>query len=544
MSSSEIAKLETRWQENPHGLTFAPLAEAYRKLREPQRALEVLAQGLARHPDYIPASIVLGRCHLDLGDEPQAEAAFRRVLELDDENVIALKGLADIAERDGRFDEAQGRLRDLLAVDRSNDEARAQLARVESAAAAGPAARLDELAMRPGELTEALSHEPEIFGSEPDDAIETPAEPKPELSPADYTWDHEESFSEAPAEPAGLLDDGLMLEDNLSLPAEVDPLPDLVTDDLPAISSEVVEAPPLGGLVGEDFREHSAAVTPLSDLAPGAASISGDFVDESTELAGDLELDQDVERDGEIELSPSTSSEFQIESATDEWVVQPPDIDNLGDDAFADDLVAEDAAPALGDDPVVTESMAEIYLEQGHRVEALQVYRELYERNRDDLRLRERVDELETALAAEEAGPDAEAPERAAPEPVAAPDRSRSVAAFLSGILASRPAGTPVWTAAPGSTQALSSAEEATDDSPAAPTRPASDRLSLSAVFGDAGSPVPPAVPASASGSDDEGISFDAFFGGDVSPTPSKRGASRDDDDLDQFHAWLQNLKR
>ena len=61
MSSSEITKLETRWQENPQGLTFAPLAEAYRKLREPQRALEVLAQGLARHPDYIPASIVLGR---------------------------------------------------------------------------------------------------------------------------------------------------------------------------------------------------------------------------------------------------------------------------------------------------------------------------------------------------------------------------------------------------------------------------------------------------------------------------------------------------
>ena len=73
MSTSEIAKLESLWRENPQGLTFAPLAEAYRKMKEPQRALDVLAEGLARRPDYIPASIVLGRCHLDLGDDAAAE---------------------------------------------------------------------------------------------------------------------------------------------------------------------------------------------------------------------------------------------------------------------------------------------------------------------------------------------------------------------------------------------------------------------------------------------------------------------------------------
>ena len=35
--SSEIEKLERRWQENPLGLTFAPLAEAYRKAGDPAR---------------------------------------------------------------------------------------------------------------------------------------------------------------------------------------------------------------------------------------------------------------------------------------------------------------------------------------------------------------------------------------------------------------------------------------------------------------------------------------------------------------------------
>src|SRR6476659_6051825 len=131
MSTSEIAKLESRGRENRQGLTFAPLAEAYRKMKEPQRALEILGEGLGLHPDYIPASIVLGRCHLDLGDDGAAEQAFSRVLSLDSENVIALKALADITERHLRFDESENWLRQLLVIDRSNDEARAQLTRVE-----------------------------------------------------------------------------------------------------------------------------------------------------------------------------------------------------------------------------------------------------------------------------------------------------------------------------------------------------------------------------------------------------------------------------
>jgi hypothetical protein len=132
MALSEIEKLERRYAENPQGLTFAPLAEVHRKNGDVTRALELLRPGLTLHPDYIPASIVLGRCHLDLGELPAAETAFTHVLSLDSENVIALKALADISERQFRFDDAERWLRTLLAIDRSNDEARAQLGRVES----------------------------------------------------------------------------------------------------------------------------------------------------------------------------------------------------------------------------------------------------------------------------------------------------------------------------------------------------------------------------------------------------------------------------
>ena len=132
MATSEIEKLERRYADNPHGLTFAPLAEVHRKNGDVARALELLTAGLELHPNYIPASIVLGRCHQDLGDFPSAEAAFAHVLRLDDENVIALKSLADISERLEQFGEAENWLRRLVAVDRSNDEAREQLRRLET----------------------------------------------------------------------------------------------------------------------------------------------------------------------------------------------------------------------------------------------------------------------------------------------------------------------------------------------------------------------------------------------------------------------------
>ena len=100
----EMEKLERQFDENPRRYA-APFAEALRKNHELERALEVIRIGLKLNPDYIPGSVILGRCQLDLGDEQAAEEAFSRVLELDQENVIALKALADITERQGRLDD-------------------------------------------------------------------------------------------------------------------------------------------------------------------------------------------------------------------------------------------------------------------------------------------------------------------------------------------------------------------------------------------------------------------------------------------------------
>ncbi|NNG15155.1 MAG: hypothetical protein HKM89_01655, partial [Gemmatimonadales bacterium] len=54
----EIEKLESQYHDNPEGTAFAPLANAHRKLGDPERAIEILNTGLIHHPEYAPARIV------------------------------------------------------------------------------------------------------------------------------------------------------------------------------------------------------------------------------------------------------------------------------------------------------------------------------------------------------------------------------------------------------------------------------------------------------------------------------------------------------
>ncbi|MGH7671673.1 MAG: tetratricopeptide repeat protein, partial [Gemmatimonadales bacterium] len=179
--TSEIEKLERRWAENPKGRNFAPLADAYRKAGELDRAIELCQNGLALHPDYVSAHIVFGRCLIDMKNDAGAQEVFRKVLALDAENIIALKILGDIAERNGRFDETVDWLTRLLAADPMNGDAAEALARAKSKAAAAKAAAAiadaPTAAMtKPGFVvvpTSLATDAPSVAAAQPSPEIET-----------------------------------------------------------------------------------------------------------------------------------------------------------------------------------------------------------------------------------------------------------------------------------------------------------------------------------------------------------------------------------
>jgi tetratricopeptide (TPR) repeat protein len=90
----EIRRLEDLRTRNPQGHTFARLADLYRKSGLPAKGLEIVVEGLAHHPHYLNAHLIHGRILLDLGRRSEAAGAFRRVLDIDDENLVALQALA------------------------------------------------------------------------------------------------------------------------------------------------------------------------------------------------------------------------------------------------------------------------------------------------------------------------------------------------------------------------------------------------------------------------------------------------------------------
>ena len=317
MATSEIEKLERRYAENPHGLTFAPLAEVHRKTGDIARALELLTAGLELHPNYIPASIVLGRCHQDLGDLPSAEAAFTHVLRLDDENVIALKSLADINERLDRFSEAENWLSRLVAVDRSNDEAREQLRRLEARkkeaeAAGGPVA--------------ASAPSLEVIDLEPEPVAESPARAdavEPEAAPAD----------QPPADIVAL---------ELSRPAAEMAHPE------PELAGSTMQAHQVAGAGPAESQTPAAAAPEVEEpapddeaVAPVAGLISAEFVPPLEAIGG-----LDVETSEDVVLEVSGQTEFRVPDASEDFK------------ALADRLSAPAPRPPASAPPEVQKTVA------------------------------------------------------------------------------------------------------------------------------------------------------------------------------------------
>jgi len=179
--------------------------------------------------------------------------------------------------------------------------------------------------------------------------------------------------------------------------------------------------------------------------------------------------------------------------------------------------------PAL----IVTESMAELFLKQGHRELALAVYRQLAERNPESDSISGAIARLEQELAPPPAAP---APER---KPYAAAvTGGRSVERRLQAVLHAPPPSTASTVLPP----AIEPGAE--------PTRPSPDSLSLSAVFGD--EPAPRArreeEPAAASSAEP---SYDEFFGaGPSEPAAAPAPRGEGEADLRQFNEWLKGLKR
>jgi len=481
--TSEIDKLEARFRDNPKGRNFAPLADAYRKAGLIDNAVDLCQNGLKLHPDYVSAYIVYARCLVDKKDDPAALGVFRQVLELDGENIIALRGLAELAERNGKYEEEVEWLSRLLNADPMNGDAAEALTRAKGKAATKP---------------KAAAEAPDfaVDNETPEPVTLTPAA-TPSARSADIE-NFENPISFNPNAHAAAKADGLEVQEDVEL------------------NAQQIEQVEIEGLARTQYEGSGMfkldAPTPEDDQ--GAPEL-----DEALP-----QVDLPLIMPDEVP-PPAPPRAARVPAAV----------------ALSDDDGAADTATLSKAEPVLTETMAELYLKQGHQQDALRVYQALLAQRPHDPKLKAKVERLTPGGKRNSGG------------------SGVSAQAFLKGIWSGRKA--------PQSKSTLAAAFDVADPSPQSlgePSHPAHDHISLDTVFGEEAARRPAPEPAAGGpppddGSKTGGFSFDEFFAGGkpgAAPdgaSPKTPGGTRtsgrtqrppeDEAEADQFQQWLKKLK-
>ncbi|HEX8362303.1 MAG TPA: tetratricopeptide repeat protein [Longimicrobium sp.] len=361
--SARIEQLRSSHRDNPARF-FMPLASAYREAGELGQAEDLLRENLKRHPGYLSAHVLLGRCLADRGALGEARNEFNYVLSIDPQNLIALRTLGEMAAANGNADEARRWYGELLAVDPMSAEARQALDALESAPAPQPA-RQEEGGWDPfahGDVAPAESPAPAVeetrgFEAQPfqeEELLDAPSfrplEPAPELG-----------FGAVDLPPPA--NDDFANWGDVSLDAPLDP---------PA--AHLPDAPRAADAL--DF---------------GAVELTDDWSASPEPLAAD----------------PAAGWGMFDDAATTDDAVAAEPLPELR--SFHDEDAAED------DVEMVTETMAELYYRQGFVDRAADVYRELIARRGNEPALTRRLAELENELRGGGAGAPAAEPEFDAP---------------------------------------------------------------------------------------------------------------------------------
>ena len=376
---AKLEELEQKFGENPRRY-FAALANEYRKNGEFEQAIELCRAQLEQQPEHLSGRVVLGQALFDAFRYDEAREELTTAIQLDPENFIALRLLGELAAQDGDQETAReffSRARDIEPRNEQLLAALAALGPVEppvtlAAAVARTATKAAEPVAEP--VTEAVG-EP-AAGSVSELVVEPVVEPVIEPTVERFA---ESAFapSAASAAPIGGAAPaiGAAAEQQPASAATAEPAPEPAPQ--PVVES-VTEGPPRRERPASRERERRPKVQRVEGLMPTTLA---------PEEVAEPQTGAPAERVSEIETEPA---------AIEAQAVEP----QMGARTPGPELSAvETLTPPEPRTTIVTETMADLYLEQGHRDEAVEVLRQLVSQRPDDERLTRRLADLEAAPA-------------------------------------------------------------------------------------------------------------------------------------------------
>lgn len=473
---NRVDELRKRYHEHPRRF-FAPLANEYRKTGFLDRAILLCEKHLAEQPDNLNGLVVYGQTLFESGRHADARAPFEAALNLDQENLIALRHLGDVAKVEGDLEGARKWYERVLEFDRRNEEVLALLEEVGGGAAKEPtsgphsapsivsvASSVRVTSRGVGETLGLVDLDGPAAAPAPQPRVTTPkvpaaktvevsahAAPAKRASLMDISFDFgEQPASEAPSVrpvPSAPILSAEAVEYGFADIASVPPAPPAVRalEEMetlvveppryvrPPMVESLIELPPepvsLAGtdrIEGLEAAEFSAEVSPLAGLEP-AEFESGD----AAPMAGlePMEFEPPTAEDERRRKSLAGLPLIEDSPRAVQPMADLPELDTSDRTPTAPPIPVQEAETVeLGAAAVrkrietpatfVTETMAELYLKQGFRDRAADVYRQLIAQSPTDAGLRKRLDALEEAPAlAMEFEVPIEAPDEPAPAP-------------------------------------------------------------------------------------------------------------------------------
>jgi tetratricopeptide (TPR) repeat protein len=580
-SSARIDELKKKFDENPRRY-FAPLANEYRKVGDLDQAVFICEAYLPQQPGHMSGHIVYAQTLFELGRFDDSKAAFGSALALDPENLIALRHLGDIARQAGDLNTAREWYQRVLEADPRNEEIVEVMASLRKVTMGGAAPGAPMVSASSPEAQPLRT--PPVSAQPPAYSAPTPAAPAPVSPPPAEEFEEDDlldldslvigetplSTTAASSAAAGQ-DDAAFESDPLAIAANEPPIElatdihlGLIDDGTQSDVAPAPDAPPLEGLRSYEAGtladkvevvDSSLEMEPFYDILHGETAPPEEAQSEPVESLHGESTSEPVAAD-----PVAAPSEEAVDIASDDRLFTP---------AVPSTPVREPTPPAPAE-VFITETMAELYLQQGHLDSALDIYRKLLDQRPNDSVLVERVKYVEARVfgAPSEAPGESEAAESIDTPLADAAESGPTIREFLVGLIRGRDGNTAQSNGSTTSRHTLPGSIDAMFPDAAASTGDSSAATALGEAFGmedfdvelpgetrraSTGTSADPVLsgntpPTSQAAS--EGFSFDQFFSGDANAVPPKPSVEagappvESPDDIAQFNAWLNGLKK
>jgi tetratricopeptide (TPR) repeat protein len=432
MSTQPLSELAERYQQNKKSLVFSRYADALLQEGRIDEAIQICQQGVEDFPEYLSGYLMLGQCLHKSGDLETARKQYEKVLQLDPRCIGALKALGYILDAQNKKGLAAERYADILSLgnhdlrirnldDKSKRDDKTQDIQSEDGKQA--------LSDVEKEKTEAMDVEsPEgsgqdlaegISGKDLEDSMDKMVEELEaslEERPETPQTEEKERTPEAPHpdERDDTYDTGIFKAKSI--------LRKIAPQSKAADSkSGSQETSPVSEKDESVFKEPSEIVSPKPEIEEAlkndkvsengltGADISGVFNQMAVKSGINLE-DTANERDqsqtpetedgsaspsdlGEAKKSQDTSlSGEDVEAALD-FLGMPTEDEPASD---PDEMV--DPSEIASSSEEATETLAEIFFKQGLKEKALEIYRQLLEKDPSNQEIANRITDIESSI--------------------------------------------------------------------------------------------------------------------------------------------------